>query len=272
MIRRAAIHLVLILLALTAMLPFLWVLCAAFKTPADLAGNTLLPWGHLNNLTLDNFRRLGEFPLWHWEINSIFLASVHTVLVVTLGSLGGFALAKYQFVGKTLLSAIMLATLLLPPQVFLPGSYDLMYRFGWLDSYLAIVVPGAVSVFGIFLFRQAMRGVPDDLVHSARIDGCSEVRIWWEIALPMVRPMIGAYTLMAFLAEWNSFLWPQVVLQSEAKYTLTMGLNSLLGLPEYQFSYGIVMAATLIAVAPVAILFFALQGEFVSGLVEGAGK
>lgn len=84
--------------------------------------------------------------------------------------------------------------------------------------------------------------------------------------------MIGAYTLMAFLAEWNSFLWPQVVLQREAKYTLTMGLNSLLGLPEYQFSYGIVMAATLIAVAPVAILFFALQGEFVSGLVEGAGK
>ncbi len=272
MIRRTAIHLVLILLALAAIFPFLWVLCAAFKTPADLTASTLLPWGHLNHLTLDNFRRLGEFPLWRWEINSIFLASTHTVFVVTLGSLGGFTLAKYEFAGKTFLTAIMLATLLLPPQVFLPGSYDLMYRFGWLDSYLAIVVPGAVSVFGIFLFRQAMLGVPDDLVHSARIDGCSEFRIWWEIALPMVRPMIGAYTLMAFLAEWNSFLWPQVVLQREAKYTLTMGLNSLLGLPEYQFSYGIVMAATLIAVAPVAILFFALQGEFVSGLVEGAGK
>jgi multiple sugar transport system permease protein len=272
MIRRIALHLALAALACAAVLPFAWVLCAAFKTPADLAGTTLLPWHHLNHLTLDNFRRLDEFPLWRWEINSIFLASVHTVLVVTLGSLGGFALAKYQFAGKTFLTAIMLATLLLPPQVFLPGSYDLMFRFGWLDSYLAIVVPGAVSVFGIFLFRQAMLGVPDDLVHSARIDGCSEVRIWWEIALPMVRPMIGAYTLMAFLAEWNSFLWPQVVLQSEAKYTLTMGLNSLLGLPEYQFSYGIVMAATLIAVAPVAILFFALQGEFVSGLVEGAGK
>lgn len=166
MIRRTAIHLVLILLALAAIFPFLWVLCAAFKTPADLTASTLLPWGHLNHLTLDNFRRLGEFPLWRWEINSIFLASTHTVFVVTLGSLGGFTLAKYEFAGKTFLTAIMLATLLLPPQVFLPGSYDLMYRFGWLDSYLAIVVPGTVSVFGIFLFRQAMLGVPDDLVHS----------------------------------------------------------------------------------------------------------
>lgn len=272
MMRRVSLHVVLICVAAGAVLPFLWVACAAVKSPQDLISSTLLPWHHLDRLTLDNFRRLGEFPLWRWLINSLFLASIHTVLVVTLGTLGGFALAKYDFAGKGFLTLIMLATLLLPPQVFLPGSYELMYHLGWLDSYLAIVLPGAVSVFGIFLFRQAMLGVPDELLQCARLDGCSEARLWWDVALPLVRPMIGAYTLMAFFAEWNSFLWPQIVLQSESKYTLPIGLNSLMGLTEYQYRYGILMAATVVSVLPVAVLFFGLQGEFVSGLVQGAEK
>jgi ABC-type glycerol-3-phosphate transport system permease component len=156
--------------------------------------------------------------------------------------------------------------------VILPGSYELMYRLHWLDSYLAIIVPGAVSVFGMLLFRQAMVGVPDELLQAARLDGCGELRLWWDIALPAVRPMIGAYTLVSFLSAWNSFLWPQIVLQSESKYTLPIGLNGLSGLPEYQHNYGIVMAATLVGILPVALLFFALQRDFVSGLTTGAGK
>jgi ABC-type glycerol-3-phosphate transport system permease component len=248
------------------------VICAALKRPEDLLGSLFLPWGHLNRLTLENFRLLGEKPMAAWVVNSVFLASTHTVLVVSLSSLGGFALAKYRFRGRGVIAAIMLATILMPPQVFLPGSYELMYRLGWLDSYWAIVAPGAVSVFGIFLFRQSMRGVPEELLQSARLDGCSEWRLWWEIALPIVRPMIGAYTLLSFLAEWNSFLWPQVILQSESKYTLPLALNNLLGLPEYQHNYGVVMAATLVSVVPVVILFFALQRDFISGLSSGAVK
>jgi ABC-type glycerol-3-phosphate transport system permease component len=147
-----------------------------------------------------------------------------------------------------------------------------MYHFHWLDSYLAIIVPGAVSVFGIFLFRQAMRGVPDELLQCGRLDGCSECRLWWDIALPVVRPMIAAYTLLSFLAEWNSFLWPQVILRSESKYTLPIGLNNMTGLPEYQHNYGIVMAATLVSILPVAAFFFALQRDFISGLSSGAVK
>ena len=272
MIRRIGLHLLLICLAAAAILPFLWLICAAFKTPADLLNSTLLPWHHLDRLTLNNFRLLGDRPFGRWLVNSIFLASAHTVLVVTLGSLGGFALAKYQFAGKGPIALIMLATLLMPPQVLLPGSYELMYRLHWLDSYLAIIVPGAVSVFGIFLFRQAMLGVPDELLQCGRLDGCSELRLWWDIALPAVRPMIGAYTLLSFLTEWNSFLWPQIVLQTESKYTLPIGLNGLAGLPEYQHNYGIVMAATLMSILPVIVLFFALQRDFISGLSSGAVK
>jgi ABC-type glycerol-3-phosphate transport system permease component len=270
--RLITLHLLLIGLAAIALLPFVWLICASLKTPQDLLDSILLPWRHLDRLTLHNFRLVATWPFARWIINSIFISSLHTVLVVTLSSLGGFALAKYSFRGKLPLTIIMLATLLMPSQVILPGSYELMYHLHWLDSYLAIIVPGSVSVFGIFLFRQSMLGVPDELLHCGRLDGCSEFRLWWDIALPTVRPMIGAYTLLSFLAEWNSFLWPQIVLQNEAKYTLPIGLNSLTGLPEYQHNYGILMAATLVSILPVAILFFALQRDFISGLSSGAVK
>lgn len=272
MIRRLAIHLLLIAAALAALLPLVWLICAAFKSPADLIDFTLLPWGHLDRLTLDNFRALADQPFGRWLLNSIFLASTHTVLVVALSSLGGFALAKYEFRGKSPIMLIMLGTMLLPSQVLLPGSYDLIYHFGWIDSYLAILIPGAVSAFGILLFKQSMGGLPDELLQCGRLDGCSEFRLWWDIALPVVRPMIGAYTLLSFLTEWNSFLWPQIVLQSESKYTLPIGLNNMTGLPEYQHNYGILMAATLISILPVAGMFFALQRDFISGLASGAVK
>ncbi len=167
---------------------------------------------------------------------------------------------------------IMLSTMLLPSQVLLPGSYELMYHLGWLDNYAAILVPGAVSVFGMLLFMQAMRGVPDELLQAGRVDGCSEFRLWWEVALPIVRPMTGAFTLLAFMAAWNSFLWPAIVLQTQTKYTLPIGLTNMIGLPEYQTPYGVLMAGTLLSILPVVILFFALQRDFISGLSTGAVK
>jgi ABC-type glycerol-3-phosphate transport system permease component len=133
-------------------------------------------------------------------------------------------------------------------------------------------VPGAVSVIGMFLFRQAMLAVPDELLHAARVDGCSEIRLWWEIALPIVRPMVGAFTLLAFLGAWNSFLWPQIVLMDEQKYTLPIGLSNMIGLPAFETNYGVLMAGTLLSILPVVVLFFVLQKDFISGLASGAVK
>jgi multiple sugar transport system permease protein/arabinosaccharide transport system permease protein len=194
------------------------------------------------------------------------------VLIVALSSLAGFALAKYNFRGKRPLMLVMLATMLLPSQVLLPSMYELMYHFGWINSYCALIIPGAVSVFGIFLFRQSMQTVPNELLHAARVDGCSEIRLWWEIALPIVRPMIGAFTLLAFLGSWNSYLWPQIILQDDAKYTLPVGLANLVGLPAFETQYGILMAGTLLSILPVVILFFILQKDFIAGLTSGAIK
>ena len=249
--------------------------CAAFKTPnADISGSiAFLPWDHLRNLTFENYRKLLKSePILRWLINSLFISSLQTVLTVTFSSLGGFALAKYEFRGKRLLMLLMLCTMLLPGAVLLPGYVDLMIRIGWINNYKAIILPGAVSVFGTFFFRQAMLGVPDELLHAGRVDGCSELRLWWDVALPVVRPMVGAFTLISFLAAWNSYLWPSTILQDQSKFTVPMGLAGMIGLQEYQSQYGILMAGTLLGILPVAILFFILQRDFISGLASGAVK
>ena len=267
------IHLALCAAAALSITPFIWLLCASVKRGEDLFTYTFLPWPHLGALTLDNFRSLfSRQAFGNWLLNSIFISSTQTAVIVTLSSLGGFALAKYEFKFKKPLMIIMLATMLLPSHVLLGSSYELMNMLGWMNSYLAILVPGAMSVFGMFLFRQAMQGVPDELLQAGRVDGCSELRLWWDIALPVVRPMIGAFTLMTFLGTWNSYLWPQIILQDESRFTLPMGLANMVSLQEYQTNYGVLMAGTLISILPVVILFFALQRDFISGLTSGAIK
>ena len=269
-----AIHATLTAAALVFLTPIVWLICASLKRGEDLFRYTFIPWDDPGRLTLDNYRALlTDHPFARWLVNSLFLASTYTAVVVTLSSLGGFALAKYNFRLKRPLMLLMLSTLLLPAVVLLPGSYDLIHRLGWIDSYWAILLPGSVSVFGTFLFRQAMiQGVPGELLEAGRMDGCSELRLWWELALPAVRPTIGAFALMSFLSMWNSFLWPQIVLQDESNYHLPIGLANLLALPQFRQDYGVLMAGTLLSVLPVAGLFFVVQREFVSGLTGGAVK
>jgi ABC-type glycerol-3-phosphate transport system permease component len=253
------------------LLPILWLLCATLKTGPDLFQYPLLPWRHPGRLTLASYHQLfADQPFAAWMLSSIFLACTQTVVSVLLASLGGFALAKYRFFGRRAIMLLLLSVMLLPYQVLLPSSYELMHHLGWLNSYRAILAPGVISVFGLFLFSRAMGNVPDELLHSARIDGCGEFRLWWEIALPLVRPMIAAFTLLSFTASWNSFLWPQIVLQDPGKYTLPVGLANMSVLPGSQADYGPLMAGTLLSILPVVLVFFAMQRDFVAGLTSGA--
>ena len=190
------LHAILTVLAVASLLPFFWLICATFKQHQDFFQYQFLPWSQPRRWTLSNYSWLFiHWPFARWLCNSVMLASAQTVLIVTLSSLGGFALCKYRFRGKKPLMFLMLGTMLLPSQVLLPSNYELMYRIGWLDTYAGILIPSAVSVFGMFLFMQATRSVPDELLQAGRVDGCSELRLWWEVALPIVRPMIGAFTL-----------------------------------------------------------------------------
>jgi len=293
-ITRVAAYIVLLALAVVVLAPLFWLLCAAFKGPQDLFHYSFLPidWGEmgqdlqngrllicardlwvgLSRFTVANFRTLAGLdpPFYVHAINSVFVSTAVVLLQLFFSSLAGFALAKYEFPGKRPLMIVMLATMMIPGQVLLAPMYDLIYRMGLVDTYWALTIPGAVSVFGIILFRQSMLQIPDQLLDAGRIDGCSEFRIYWEIAMPVSRPMVGAFTLIAFMGAWNSFLWPQIVLNTRERFTLPIALNEMVGLYEQQ--YGALMAGTLVSILPVAILFFVLQKEFLAGLTAGAVK
>jgi ABC-type glycerol-3-phosphate transport system permease component len=283
--RRAAIaygrFTLLAFVAAIILLPFFWLLCSAFKDKEVLNQYTFLPpVSEISSSTInfDNFRTLfatqqtvqGPVTFWRYIANSLFLASTGTIVSLVLSSMGGYALAKYRFRGRGAVLTFMLASLTIPPVVLLAPNFEVIWRLGWMDSYKALLVPGAVSVFGIFLFRQALLSVPDDLIEAGRIDGCGEFRIYLTLAMPLVRPMTGAYCLISFLGMWNSFLPPNVYLQSQSKLPLPVVLNQFIG--TYTQQYGVFLAGTLIAIIPPAILFLALQREFISGLTSGAVK
>jgi ABC-type glycerol-3-phosphate transport system permease component len=216
-------------------------------------------------------RQVGRgIPFGRYMMNSLFVAGASVLIQMFFSSLGGFALAKYFFRAKKLIMTVMLATMMIPGQVMLAPLYELIFKMGFMDSYLGLIVPGMVSVFGMFLFRQSMLQIPDELLEAGRMDGCTEFGVYWHIALPVSRPMIGAFCLVAFMGNWNSFLWPQIVLHTSDLFTIPIGLNQMVG--TYSQEYGIMMAGTLLAILPVMILFFILQREFISGLTAGAVK
>jgi ABC-type glycerol-3-phosphate transport system permease component len=249
------------------LVPLVWLLAASLKGPDDLFHYLFFS----PHPSLVNFRQLfGEIPFFRFLMNSFFISGMTVLVQLFFSSLGGFALAKYEFPGKRAIMVLMLATMMIPGQVLMAPLYELIYRMHLVDSYLGLVIPGAVSVFGMFLFRQSMMQIPDELLQAARIDGCSEFRIYWEIVLPVSRPMIGAFSLIAFMGSWNSFLWPQIILHNEQRFTLPIALNQMVGL--YSQQYGTLMAGTLLSVLPVVVLFLLLQKEFISGLTVGAVK
>ena len=272
MIGNLAVQLLVVALAAATCIPFAWVVLTSLKTPGDIEATLFLP-GDCSRLTLDNYRALfSEQPIWDWLINSLFLAGAHTVLVVLLCSLGGFALAKYRFVGRRVIMAMALGTMLLPSQILLTSTRELIDSLHLADSLAGVLLPGLVSVFGLFLYSQALKSLPDDLLAAARIDGCGELRLWWEIAMPYVRPMTGAFALLSFMASWHGFIWPQLVLQDPAHFTMPLGLANMASSETYQLRSGVVMAGTVVGVLPAVVLFLLLQREFVAGLASGGVK
>ena len=253
--------------AFLVLTPLFWLLCAAFKGPDDLFHYTFAS----PNPTLINFRNLfKQVPFLRYAMNSLFIACSVTLIQLFFNSLAGFALAKYEFRFKKALMVLMLSTMMIPGQVLLAPVYKLLYHMRLVDTYWALTIPAAVSVLGIILFRQSMIQLPDDLLDAGRIDGCSEFRLYWKIALPVSRPMVGAFSLIAFMGSWNSFLWPQIVLQTQDRYTLPIALNLMVGL--YEQEYGSLMAGTFLCILPVIVLFLLLQKEFLAGLTAGAIK
>jgi len=260
--------------------PFLWLVAAAFKDRTVLNEYMFFPpfssWP--STLNLDNFRRLfagddaiqGRVYFWQYLLNSVFLSTTNTVLQLVFCSLAGYALAKYDFRGKAALMTFMLGSMMVPGVLLFAPVYEMMVGLGLVDTYHGLILPGVVTAYGIFLFRQAILGVPNEMLDAGRIDGCGELRIYFELVMPLVRPMSAAFCLVTFLGNWNSFFGPSIFLHSQDKLTLPVVLNMYISL--YRSDYGVFLAGTLLAIIPPAILFFALEKEFISGLTTGAVK
>ena len=272
------VYAALVVFAIITLIPFVWMLTSALKNQHDYFASFFLPRGDgwlgiaWDRITLENFRRLfTEFPIGRAMLNSWMLASVTSTLATLACAMGGYGLAKFKFTGRDFLTTLVLGALIIPGSLLIAPGYQLLWQLGLLNSYAGLIIPSLAPAFGVFLFRQTMlNSVPAELLEAARIDGAGEFRIFFTIVIPLVRPMIGAFLLITFLGAWNNFIGPQIILQSPETFPLSVAINNLRGL--YATEYGLIMAGTLVSIAPVMCLFLLLQREFISGLTSGAVK
>ncbi len=244
--------------------PFLWMLLGSVKTQHELLASppTLLPAAP----TLDNFSRMFKrLDFAQFFFNSAFIAVVVTLANLVFCSMAGYALAKLHFAGKRGIFGLVVATLMVPGSVTLVPLFVLMSKLGLINSYAAVILPFAAGAFGVFLMRQFIIGLPDELLDAARIDGASEWRIFRSIVIPLVRPALAALGIFQFLASWNNFLWPLVALTDESKYTLPVALATF-AIGQHKADYGLLMAGSIALVFPVIAVFLILQRQFTQSI------
>jgi multiple sugar transport system permease protein len=242
--------------------PFVWMLSSALKPPMEIFDLRFLP----QQPTLDNVRVVltrTQFPRWFW--NSFVVATVTTLSVAFFDSLVGYALAKLRFWGREIIFVTILATLMIPTEMLVIPWYILSSSQGWINTYWGIMFPGLITAFGIFLVRQFMSGVPDELLDAGRIDGVSEFGLYWRIALPQIKPAMAALCIFTFLGNWNAFLWPMIVIQSANMRTLPVGIALFSG--EAGSLWHLIMASSALAVVPVLLVFTVLQRQIIEGIV-----
>jgi multiple sugar transport system permease protein len=265
---------ILLLGAVYCLLPVVWVLVAATKSNSELFTTfTFAPSGSLwsNIAALTSY---GGGVFWHWMLNTAIYAGGGALLSVAVSGLTGYALAKYRFRGRSTLSNLLLAGVLVPPVVLALPQYLLLARVGLTNTYWSVLLPSVVSPYGIYLARvYATASVPDEVIESARVDGCPEGRLFARIAVPMMAPGLVTIFLFQFVAVWNNFLLPFIMLSDENKFPLTVGLYTLLNRGASAPSlYSLVVTGSLLSIIPLIILFLSLQRYWRTDIASGAVK
>jgi multiple sugar transport system permease protein len=269
---RLAIWLVNGLLAALAgatLFPLLWMLSVSFMAPG---ASTSLPTPILpHSPTLENYRTLfGGVGMGRYLLNSLLIATLATVISVTFNLMAGYAFAKLRFRGRDAIFRLLLGALVIPGQVAMLPLFLMLKPLGLINSYGGAIVPAMASVFGIFLVRQFARGIPDELLEAARIDGAGELRVFTTVVVPLLRPVVATLAVFSFLAAWNDFMWPLIVLTDDALHTLPVALAGLSR--EHVQDNELMMAGSVITVLPVLLIFLALQRQYMEGLLAGSVK
>lgn len=249
--------------------PYLYIFSSSFKETYTLISvpPQLIP----EEFVWDNYSYiLRELPFSLWFFNTILVAVLVTVGTVLIDALAAYAFAKKEFWGRDLLFGLMLATIMIPGALLLIPAFLITNELGLLNSYGGLIIPSLANVLGVFLLRQFMQTIPEELEHAARIDGCSDLGVFWRIILPLSAPALATLSIVVFTSQWNNLVWPLVVLNDKDLYTLPLGLALLRG--EFQVNYGITSAAAFLSVVPLIVVFLFLQRYFLEGLTVGAVK
>jgi sn-glycerol 3-phosphate transport system permease protein len=276
-LNRTAGYLAMAVIVLIIGLPVWWMVSASLKTSQEIY--TFPPDWIPRNPRWSNFQDAWQSaPFDRFYLNSIITTVVGSALEVTNATLGAYALAFLRFPFKNVIFVILLAALMIPAQVtVLPNYvffgatvYDLLGE-SWVNTYQAIILPGASVAFGTFLMRQSFMGLPRDVLDAAKVDGAGHLRTLWDVVLPMARPVIVTFGLISVVTKWNDYLWPLVITQTESMRTLTVGISSFYDV-EGNTDWGLVMAATLFVIFPLLVVFIFAQRFIIEGLTAGATK
>lgn len=242
--------------------PYLWMISTSFKARGTWYNINLIP----DKFSLEHYERLLDTTLLpRWYMNTVIVAVVGTLSVVFFSALAGYAFSKYRFRGREVMFLMILSTIMIPSEMMIIPWYVGVAKIGWIDSIPGILMPGMISAFGVFVMRQFIANIPDELLDAGRIDGVSEFGLFWRICLPLSRPAVAVVAIFTFLGHWNDFLWPLIVINSNNMQTLQVGLSRLTSL-ETGSDWGGTMSGAALASIPMLIVFLFFQKQIVNGM------
>lgn len=262
-------NIILFFLSFVTIVPFMWMLISSFAPNSDIVkiGGSLFP----KPSTLSNYVNIQEkFNFLGMFRNSLVIATIVTILTIYTSALIGFVFSKFRFRGRDFLFGMVLSSMMLPWAVTIIPKYEMMVNFGWLDSYKSLIIPSMISAFGIFMFRQSISQISDEMIEAARVDGASDVFIFHKIILPMSRNTIASLAIFQFLWSWEDFLWPFLMINDSRKQLISVGLKLFNG--QYGTDYGGLFAATSLSIIPVIVVYLIFQKQFIAGIASGSGK
>lgn len=249
--------------------PYLWMVLSSFKSNLEIiqGGTNIFP----KSISLDGYKTvISEAPFFRWLLNSFLATGTITIVTLFTSALAGYIFAKFKFRGQNFYFIIILATMMVPFQVTMIPVYLIISDAGLVNNLLALIVPNLVNAFGIFLTKQFIEGIPNDIIEAAQIDGAGEFRTFWSMILPQIKPVLSALAIFTFMTSWNDYLWPLIVLNDLEKMTVPLALVFFNG--QHSVNYNVVMSAAVLIMIPVVIVFLIFQKQFVKGLTLTGSK
>lgn len=258
-----------IIIGVVTIAPLIWMLSASFMPTGQ--ASAFPPPFFPKEFTWDHYASLfTRMNLSRSAFNSTFVAVTVTLVSLIVNSMAGYAFAKYRFGGRDSLFKLLIASMIIPSQVTMLPLFLMLNKMGVINTYMGLIIPGMASIFGIFLIRQFAMSIPDSLIEAARIDGAGDFRIYWSLILPLCKPVLITLAIFTFMGTWNDFLWPLIVMTDDSMYTLPVALANLS--LEHVQDTELMMAGSVITIAPVLILFAAVQKYYISGIMAGGLK